>query len=113
VVVGTPPRLRLEAGVTVETSTTAIERIHSARELAALAHTLGVRRDWHEPDEQEVDVELVGLTHQLDNAMGADAKGEFEPNVVIWQGERPMAVVNLADLLAWASRYGEHPRGRG
>ena len=91
--------------------------INSAKELNELAKELGVRLDWHEPDEQEVNVRIIGS--HLDNAMGADPDADEkvdvshypdgtlhwgEYNVVITKEGKDVAVVNLAELLAWGSR---------
>ena len=54
--------------------------------------------DWHEPDEQEVDVIVTG--NHLDNAMGAwDNKrnAEFVIHLTV-EGEKRLSL-NLADLL--------------
>ncbi len=85
-------------------------RVDSRAELIELARTLGVRHDWHEPDEQDVTATVAG-TH-LDNAghWPADAHGDpgIELHVVLTQdtddGPRRYAV-NLATLLAWATGY--------
>lgn len=98
-----------------------VSYIENRSELVALAQRLKVRSDWHEPDEQDVDAEIVG--DHLDNAMGADGgaseelrlKGEFV--VVIKQGSKPVARVNLASLLAMACDtflgYEDEERRRG
>lgn len=81
--------------------------INTRADLAALAGTLGVRADWHEPDEQGVSARVVG--DHLDNAMGSTATDNVgEYNVVITreddEGEpQDFAVVNLATLLAFAT----------
>lgn len=86
------------------------KRIHTQAELREVAASLGVRGDWHEPDEQGVNADVHG--DHLDNAMGPqldedDSCGEL--NVVIYkdvEGEPgssdAVAVVNLATLLAFA-----------
>ena len=95
-----------------------IECIRDAEQLAALADRLGLRRDWHEPDEQEVSARLVG-TH-LDNAMGPgfirgksdteleDPMTEFYA-IIEHDGEQ-VAAVSICSLLAWASEA--HRQGR-
>lgn len=96
--------------------------IRSQRELANLAQLLEVRQDWHEPGEQGLTADWFG--RKFDNAgdwpmprkdMVApdgsplwDPEGALERYVVIYQQEgdsepQPLAAVNLADLLAWAS----------
>ena len=91
-----------------------MKRINNAKELNELAKELGVRPDWHEPDEQEVNARIIGS--HLDNAMGADPDADDDPdgsvrtrhwgeyNVVITKKGKDVAVVNLAELLAWGCR---------
>lgn len=65
---------------------------------------LGMRRDWHEPDEQDVDVEVHG--EMFDNAGFWPIDGSLEAHeihVIIRQANMPVAAINLATLLAWAS----------
>lgn len=79
-----------------------MQQIRSVAQLSALAASLGVRSDWHEPDEQEVSARIVG--DHLDNAMGSTAVdncGEF--NVIITREGQDVAVVNLAVLLAFGA----------
>ena len=80
-----------------------MQRINSRAQLADVARELGVRPDWHEPDEQRVNAFVVGNRYQLDNAMGPDPAARFEPNVIITQDGENVAVVNLATLLAFAA----------
>jgi len=92
---GVPRENRGAAGVQI---------IQSAAALEQLRADLGCRLDWHEPDEQDVNAYVQG--NHLDNAMGScsdpqRACGEF--NVVITRDDKPVAVVNLAWLLAWAA----------
>lgn len=78
--------------------------IRTSAELAAFAHARALRPDWHEPDEQKVNAFVQGA--HLDNAMGSCADTSAtcgELNVVITYDEKPVAVVNLAHLLAWAA----------
>lgn len=87
-----------------------VQCIHSVAALEQLRQDLGCRPDWHEPDEQDVNAYLQGA--HLDNAMGACADperacGEF--NVVITREDKPVAVVNLAYLLAWACAGASDP----
>lgn len=102
-----------------------MKRINSAKELNELAKELRVRPDWHEPDEQEVNARIIGS--HLDNAMGADPDADEkvdvshypdgsvrtlhwgEYNVVITKKGKDVAVVNLAELLAWGSRVQVYP----
>lgn len=79
-----------------------ITRVESRSQLAALAKVAGVRPDWHEPDEQDINAYVIG--DHLDNAMGSAFTGNCnELNVVLTFGGKPSAVVNLATLLSWAA----------
>jgi hypothetical protein len=83
-------------------------RVSSRGDLVLLARVLGVRPDWHEPDEQGVSAKVHGVT--LDNA---GFWGTNCDEVYVGEGQElwvslhrdgvPVAEVNLADLLAWAS----------
>lgn len=81
--------------------------IRSPEELAAFADKFGLRFDWHEPDEQEMTVKVVG--ESFDNAMGTqpwpDMEGGYrqEITVALLHEGLCVAVINLANLLAWAS----------
>lgn len=86
-----------------------MENINTREQLVALKEAIGVRPDWHEPDEQNVTARVSG-TH-LDNAMGADPYRNVGELVVILERIRPegdeqvqFASINLANLLAWASQ---------
>lgn len=90
-------------------------------ELVALARGLGVRPDWHEPDEQGVSARVFG--QGFDNAMppglwmGNIEQGQephAEQYVVLYQAQEdaefqtdpePVAAVNLATLFAWATGH--------
>jgi hypothetical protein len=97
-----------------------IKRINSREELKVLARELGVRPDWHEPDEQGVNALVSG--HMLDNAgfWGQGGTGtvpswaqELWVTITVEEeGVRPRGVaeVNLAMLLAWSCGYEEEPR---
>lgn len=81
-----------------------IRGIHTFRDLSELAAELGVRDNWHEPDEQGVSARIIG-TH-LDNAMGSTTRGigdAGEFNVVIMKDAQDVAVINLATLLSWGA----------
>lgn len=90
-------------------------RTDTRAQLQHLAHTLGVRRNWHEPDEQEVTAAVHGT--DLDNAgfWGHDGHGKLvtygdPPRQELWvelfrDGE-PVAEINLATLLAFATGWG-------
>lgn len=97
--------------------------IHTRAELVELAKELGVRKDWHEPDEQDVTAELRGTPTYFDNAMGVGewfghAYGEpkAELYVVLRRYNSTMdgpgeeiAAVNLATLFAWATGHEAPP----
>lgn len=86
-------------------------------ELVELARELQVRPDWHEPDERDLTAGVFGLN--FDNAgfwPTREEAGEriVELHVILYRttkygpsGEpaerEPVAAVNLATLLAWAS----------
>jgi hypothetical protein len=85
-----------------------MDMISNARELRALADRLGVRADWHEPDEQGVTARVEGAG--FDNAGFWPASNRFAPgedgveaHVIISQDDEDAACVNLASLLAMAS----------
>jgi hypothetical protein len=87
-----------------------MKMIHTQAELQAIARELGVRADWHEPDEQEVTAEVQG--HSFDNAgfwgeetltrHGYDWPG-LEMYVTLYQDGKPVAEVSLATLFAMAA----------
>jgi len=83
-------------------------RINTRGELLKLKEELGVRADWHEPDEQEVAAKVFG--HGFDNAgfwgPGVDPYLPYaEQHVVIYHSGVAVAAVNLATLFAWATGY--------
>jgi hypothetical protein len=96
---------------------TEIKRINKRDDLVALARELRVRPDWHEPDEQEVTAEVRGKS--FDNAgfwgirdeadflgrYGYDGTQGVEMYVTLFQDGKPVAEVNLATLLAFATGY--------
>ena len=92
-----------------------VVRVTERGQLSKVATFLGVRDDWHEPDEYEVTAEVRGTT--FDNA---GLWGETRPrdpflpwvsseelHVVLKQDGEPVAEVNLADLFAWATGYNQ------
>jgi hypothetical protein len=97
------------------TSDAELNRIHSAHALEEFRQAYGIRNDWHEPDEQGITAYVLG--DHLDNAMGATVEhGHGELQVVIAKEVeseegtsfdkatfRPIAAVNLATLLSWAT----------
>lgn len=72
--------------------------IHTKQEMFDLRSMLGVRMDWHEPDESEVKATM--FDNKFDNAF----VDESEAFVEISQGDDRYRI-NLALLLAWASGY--------
>jgi len=109
----------------------AIKRINTRRELQRLAKELGVREDWHEPDEQDVEVYGFGghfdnagfwglrhlaerETHDRMNLLDPKNTGEYimedtdrfvEKFAVIYKDGKAVAEVNLATLFAFACGY--------
>ena len=83
-----------------------MKRINTQAELAALALELGVRADWHEPDEQGVTAVIKGTC--FDNAgfwPAADPRAlNNEKYVELRKDGEPVAAVNLATLLSWGAR---------
>jgi hypothetical protein len=85
----------------------AVPPINNPEDLAKFASDHNLRPDWHEPDEQGVEALWYG--ERLDNAMGAGWMPdtnvtEGEVNVILLVNGKREAVVNLADLLAWAAQ---------
>ncbi|MDZ4232812.1 MAG: hypothetical protein U1C73_03420, partial [Dietzia sp.] len=96
------------------TSDADLDRINSAHDLEAFRIEHRLRNDWHEPDEQGITAYALG-TH-LDNAMGPTVErhqGELQiviakevegtPTPFDRSTFQPVAVVNLATLLSWAT----------
>lgn len=86
-----------------------MKRIMTKAELIELAGQLGVRPNWHEPDEQEVTATTHGRT--FDNAgfwgetyrSSLDGVEFTERYVKLYKDGKPVAAVNLATLFAWAT----------
>lgn len=95
-----------------------MKKIMTRQELVDLAAELGVRHDWHEPDEQGITARVFG--DSFDNAMGPGyfygtppdehceltvelKRLEYDDHGQAVVGE-PIAQINLATLLAWASQ---------
>lgn len=72
-----------------------VTRIDSPQNMREVAAELGVRGDWHEPDESEVSV--ITTNGSFDNA-----GGYAERHVIFLQEGIPVAEVNLATLCSWA-----------
>lgn len=87
-----------------------MRRITERSELVELAGELGVRVDWHEPDEQGVTASTHGVTFDNAGFWGKPYLSSFdgheftEQYAVLYRGDEPVAAVNLATLFAWASR---------
>lgn len=85
-----------------------MKRINSRAELVKLADELGMRPDWHEPDERNVTAEVYGMS--FDNAGfwadgRSDGKRYEEMYVELRRDGKPVAAVNLATLFAWATGF--------
>jgi hypothetical protein len=79
--------------------------ITSKKQLLDLAKGLGVRVDWHEPDEQEVTAKVFGK--QFDNAgfYGSEctlSSEQKEIYVALFKNNVLVAEINLATLFAFA-----------
>ena len=76
------------------------------KQLLDLAKKLGVRDDWHEPDEEDVSAKVFG--EKFDNAgfYGLDAVFnnliKTELFVVLYHEDKPVAQIALATLFAFA-----------
>lgn len=92
-----------------------IRRITTREELVELARELGVRDDWHEPDEQDLAAKVFGsrFDNSGDWAIWTETADQ-ELHVIIYRTQQragrnvpvePVAAVNIATLLAWATGY--------
>ena len=88
------------------------KRIDTRKELTDLARELRVRDNWHEPDEQEVTARVHG--DSFDNAgfwghwkgeLDTFGDGQQEMWVELFKDGQPVAEINLATLLAFATGY--------
>lgn len=106
-----------------------LKRIHTRAQLQALAKELGVRRDWHEPDEQSLRAIVFGknfdnaghwgLAHlsrreqeartrlwnprkTMEGGVIEDAEQFVEMFVVLYQNDEAVAEIDLATLFAFA-----------
>lgn len=83
-----------------------MKRITKRSELIDLANKLGVRPEWHEPDEQSVTATVKG--RRFDNAgfwPDASHPSILERHVILKQNGKPVGAVNLATLFAWATGF--------
>lgn len=77
----------------------------TARKLWDFAKAHGLREDWHEPDEQDIDAAIINPTAAFDNAMGDDPY-ELAPEMIVRLykvGGNSSVVINLATLCALAT----------
>jgi hypothetical protein len=86
-----------------------LRQIHTRDEFVELSKELGVRADWHEPDERDVNAIVEG--YSFDNAGFWPQSNKrripeeiLEMHVIFTQDGRDVAAVNLATLCAWASQ---------
>lgn len=77
-----------------------VEIIISKEGLKTFAKRNYLKEDWHEPDEEGITATVVGK--YFDNA---DVDGSYDYALLFFKEGRPMAIVNLALLCAWASGY--------
>lgn len=83
-----------------------MRRIRTQAELIDLARELGVRPDWHEPDEQGLTACTAGTS--FDNAgfwPTSEADYTVEQHVILYKNGEAVAAVNLATLFAWATGW--------
>jgi len=92
----------------------AIKRIDTRADLQKLQAELGLRKDWHEPDEQGVSAKVEGKIFDNAGFWGEYFKKEqarqkpsvfsnlSEQYVTIYKDKKPVAEVNLATLFAMA-----------
>jgi hypothetical protein len=83
-----------------------MQRITTRDQLINLANELGVRPDWHEPDEQDVTIETHGVAFDNAGFWPEDPDRPYgtilEHYALILKDGKPVAAVNLATLFAWA-----------
>lgn len=81
-----------------------MRKIRTKRDLLALARELGVRPDWHEPDEQGVTITVHGRSFDNAGFWPKDFRYRTcEKYAVVKKDGAPVAAVNLATLFAWAT----------
>ncbi len=90
---------------------TDIKQIRDRAQLVALAELLGVRPDWHEPDEQDITATTHGVSFDNAGFWGKEYRSSFdgreftEQYVILHRDKSPVACVNLATLFAWATGH--------
>lgn len=100
---------------------TNVHHIQGADDLERFRRTHGIRSDWHEPDEQDITATVIG--HNLDNAsthvddvydhdrsydsftVVLHEQAIDEENSLVTGPGKPLAYVNLAQLLSWACNF--------
>ena len=92
-----------------------MKRIRAQHELVELAAELGVRSDWHEPDDRGVTARVESSNFNNAGFWPAEnrpfsAPEIIELHVIISRNDEDVAAVNLATLLAWASAPVAVPR---
>lgn len=92
-------------------------QIIKPEDLLKVAEELGVREDWHEPDEQGLTAEFRGSTFDNAGFWGGPTADPNDPrnqemHIVLWKDvdyrggiRRPVASINLATLLSWATEH--------
>jgi hypothetical protein len=91
----------------------AAARVDTKDQLRQMADELKVRPDWHEPDEQLVTAVVHGSDFDNAGFWGRDSRGELitfgrnhqELWVELFRDHQPVAEINLATLLAWATGF--------
>jgi len=89
-----------------------IRHITNQVDLELLAEELGVRSDWHEPDEQGLTLDFNGKSFGNDGVWGhkvAIAPDSLEQYITIRKNDQPIAELNMATLLSWASNHDMKP----
>lgn len=83
-------------------------RINTREQLEELAEHLGVRENWHEPDENDVTAEVRGSSFDNAGFWGREdlaGKDREELHVVLFRNGDEVAMVNLATLFAFATGW--------
>lgn len=90
-----------------------IRHITNQFDFELLATELGVRENWQEPDEQGLTLEFNGKVFGCDGIWGhkmAIAPDSLEQYVTIRKDDKPIAEVNMATLMSWASNHELKPQ---
>lgn len=80
-------------------------RIKEREDLLFFAREVGVRSDWHEPDEQDLTALVFGQSFDNAGFWGEPTYNYYtnEMHVVLYVSHYPVASVNLATLFGWAT----------